>query len=471
MSGAPPLRRKVAAATVGLSLLVQLFASVGVYWGVDRALSTHMDGMLVNLVRTELASAIDEPGEPVHVHDDGPLATPDGYEKYVSIEEAPGKALAQTSNLSGAGELAPDPAERARALAGTPVLFDRVVRGRALRVLSTAVTERSGRRLVATVGVSREGLDQTLATLARVLAGMVALGTMLAGALGIRLASALVRPLEDIAAAARSIGAGSTSTRIGVVSSDRELCDLAAAIDAMLDRLEASLQAQQRLVESQRRLVADASHELRSPLTNLRGTIEVALRRERDGADYRETLRVTLAEVARLSRLVDDMLLLSRSDAGSVPLATGPFDLAALVRASARAHEATADVGQRRIAVEAPDTLPAHGDPDGLRRAIDNVLDNALVFAPPGTDVTLSAGRDDQGLWVRVSDRGPGIDPADLPRIFDRFYRADPSRARRSGGAGLGLPISRAIVEAHGGTLDTESRPGAGAAFVLRLPA
>jgi signal transduction histidine kinase len=261
------------------------------------------------------------------------------------------------------------------------------------------------------------------------------------------------------------------SARIPMVSPDAELRSLTAILNDMLAALEAALTAERQTVDAQKRFVADAAHELRSPLANVRGTIEVTLRRPRSVEEYREALVIAAAEIERLSRLTNDLLVLSRADAGQLVYRPAPCDVVEIAAdaIAASANRAT----ERRVHVDltAPTRLPIVADADRLRQVIDNLLDNGLRHAPEGSTLTVSAEARNGDVVLAVRDRGLGLTAEQQTRIFDRFYRADESRARSSGGVGLGLPIAKAIVEAHHGTLAVESAPGGGCTFVVTLPA
>ncbi|HXH84579.1 MAG TPA: ATP-binding protein, partial [Candidatus Tectomicrobia bacterium] len=218
-----------------------------------------------------------------------------------------------------------------------------------------------------------------------------------------------------------------------------------------------------------RRFAADAAHELRTPLTVLRGHLEVALRADRSPEEYRRALATSLGEVERLTRLAEDLLLLSRATAG-LPGRREPVELAPLLSEVAAD---TARLAERRgvsVEVAPPTPLAVLGDAGALRRAAMNIAENAVRYTGAGGRVTLSLRRDDGAAALTVADTGPGIDPADAERIFQPFVRLEAGRATNPDGSGLGLPIARSIALAHGGTLELQSAPGAGARFTLRLP-
>jgi two-component system OmpR family sensor kinase len=278
-----------------------------------------------------------------------------------------------------------------------------------------------------------------------------------------------LRPLEGIGATAGAIAAGDLSRRVEPATERTEVGRLGLALNAMLAQIEAAFEERRASENRLRRFVADASHELRTPLTSIRGYAELFRR----GADSRpEDLAKSMhrieAEAARMGVLVDDLLLLARLDQGR-PLEREPLDLARIVEEavdSARAVEP-----DRPIDLELHSLTSVVGDEGRLRQAVDNLLDNARVHTPASSRVRVTLGPDAAAaVLLTVADEGPGLPAEVATRAFERFYRGDPSRSRSMGGAGLGLSIVAAIVEAHGGTVTVRSEEGAGATFEVRLP-
>jgi two-component system OmpR family sensor kinase len=270
-------------------------------------------------------------------------------------------------------------------------------------------------------------------------------------------------PAQEIAAQAEAIEAGTLSARITAHATVTEYASLVAVLNAMLDRLD-------RAFETQRRFVADASHELRSPLTVLRGDLDVALRRERSPQEYRETLERMREETARITALAENLLILARADAGLPTTSLADVDLAdvaeRVVLRAARQAEAAGII----LAVETASAVaPVRGDAALLERAVGNLVENAVRYVPRGSRVTVRCSRSGGLAALDVEDDGPGIPAEHAPLVFERFYRGDPARGRDAG-TGLGLPIARAIAEAHGGRLTLE-RASPGALFRLLVPA
>jgi signal transduction histidine kinase len=298
---------------------------------------------------------------------------------------------------------------------------------------------------------------------------------LLAG-IGLPLVRASLAPLRRIEATTMAIADGDLSRRIDLALGNTEVGRLAEALDVMLASIEAAYLAradgEARAVRSQdrmRRFVADASHELRTPLTSVRGLAEYGLQ-QGDDASPAELLRLmglVARESSRMGRLVDDLLLLARFDAGRA-LERRPIDLASIAAEAVQQGRLVA-VG-RPIKLEAAEPVIVDADPERLRQIIDNLIGNALQHTPPQTPVTVTASIAAGRGQLTVADRGPGITEEQASYVFDRFYRTDDARTRAHGGAGLGLAIARSLTAAHDGELTVDTKLGEGAAFHLRLP-
>lgn len=314
---------------------------------------------------------------------------------------------------------------------------------------------------IAQLGTDLAPIDNALRTLAITLLLGVSGVLIVVTALGVSATRRALRPLERVIAASRHIAAGDLSQRVGSAG-PAEIAELGGAFDRMVAQLDTSFAAQ-------KRFVADAAHELRTPLTVLSGSIDLLRMGVADGdeAAADRLLGNLDVEVARLTRLTNDLLTLGALDARPT-LALKPVDLSALLRDVAERYEPA--LADHVFTINIAAGLRARVDEDRLRQVVVNLLDNARKHTPAGKGIALRAATEDDQVRVEVRDEGAGISPEALPRVFDRFYRADDARARAQGGSGLGLAIARAIAEAHHGTLTAASVLGAGSAFVLRLP-
>ncbi|TDB88421.1 HAMP domain-containing histidine kinase [Actinomadura sp. KC216] len=276
------------------------------------------------------------------------------------------------------------------------------------------------------------------------------------------------RPLEEIAATAARIGDGDLGRRLAVHGPKTEVGRLAEALNGMLAQIEASFREREASRDRLRRFVADASHELRTPVATVRGYAELFRRGAADRPeDLAKAMRRIESEAERMGRLVDEMLLLARLDQGR-PLEREPVDLAAL------AADAVADAAvvepDRPLALEGDGPVVVTGDAGRLRQVLDNLLANVRRHTPAGTAATVRVSERDGEAVLEVADEGPGIPAGDRARVFERFYRTDQSRSRDRGGSGLGLSIVAAVAEAHGGRASAADAPGGGAVFTITLP-
>lgn len=271
----------------------------------------------------------------------------------------------------------------------------------------------------------------------------------------------LLGPIVSLRAASDRWSRGDFTARVEIPGRD-ELAALGRAFNEMAERLEAQEQLK-------RDLTNDVAHELRTPLTNLRCHIEAL--QDSVVAPGPQTWETLGADVASLERLVRDLGELSQAEARQLPLAPEAVDVRAVFESLCGEMAARATAAGVNLSTEGGQAVPpAWVDRGRLLQVLRNLLANALTHTPPGGRVTLAVARAETGVTVRVSDTGRGIEPAHLPNIFDRFYRADPARSRETGGAGLGLAIARQVVLASGGTIDVESAPGRGTTFVMTLP-
>jgi heavy metal sensor kinase len=285
---------------------------------------------------------------------------------------------------------------------------------------------------------------------------------------GLLLANQALRPVDRITRAAEQIAAGDLSERVPEPARMDELGRLAGTFNYMIARLQAAF-------ERQKQFTSDASHELRTPLAVMRGDIEITLRRERSAEEYKRALTSNLEEIMRLSRLVEDLLMLARGDAGRIELRCESIDLNDICRRMAEYITPLADQRDQTLIYEPPpgaETAPVMISADLLRikQLFLNLLDNAIKYTPRRGRVTLGLKTEDKVAVITVADTGRGIPPEDMPHIFERFFRRSAKTAdRTAAGFGLGLSIVKWIVDSHGGRIEAKSEVGKGTEFTVRL--
>ncbi|MGE3189234.1 MAG: sensor histidine kinase [Vicinamibacterales bacterium] len=312
------------------------------------------------------------------------------------------------------------------------------------------------------VGKSTESRDELLSHFRTVLAGVggVALAIGLVG--GLVLTRSTLRPVRDLAAAVRHIvDTGQTTTRVPAGTTGDALDELSALFNRMLDRITT-------LISGMRDALDNVAHDLRTPMTRLRVTAEAAMA-SGDAARQREALADCLEESDRVLSMLDTLMDISEAETGTMRLALAEIAVADVVHEVRELYEDVAEDRGIAIETEVPAALTVRADRDRLRQVLANLVDNAVKYTPEGGRVRIDASAAGDHVEIRVGDTGPGIPPHDLPRIWDRLYRGDRSRSAR--GLGLGLSLVKACVEAHGGRVEAENRPGGGAQFTIDLPA
>jgi two-component system OmpR family sensor kinase len=357
------------------------------------------------------------------------------------------------------------------------VTADQLAQARHGRISVTAATNEEGMRIaaaplagpnshpgwVAVAGESLETYDSTQGQVARELAVGGAAFVAVAGLGAYGLARAALSPVERLRRQVAAISGRGQASSIEVPSTRDEIAALAGTMNELLSRLQAAL-------ARQRAFSADASHELRTPLAVLRGELELATWPGRTREDLAAAVRNAAAEAERLTRLTDDLLLLARNDEDRLTLRMERTDIRRLLESSAEHGASRLAAADLTCRVDAQPGTYADVDADRIRQAVDNLVDNALRFAPGGSVIVLAARTKGTDLDIEVRDDGPGFPVAFLPHAFERFRRPDSGRSRDDGGAGLGLAIVQAIVAAHGGVATAGNRPGGGAVIRLRLP-
>jgi two-component system, OmpR family, sensor kinase len=456
--------------TLWHGIAVALILASAAFLG-DRALTRvvmgQVDSALLTVAETEAASDLDDPAGRIHLHQVKPEAGDQSlrrFDKLVQIVDAEGRVVDRSTALGDA--TLPAPPDLLARLRGGEIVTDTLpdLGGEPLRMVSLPIeVEGSFRYAIQVATPLRSTLEFLRAGRLLFLGGSLAIlcAVTLIGAF---LAKGAFRPIDRIVAKARRIGESNLRERLPEPGTPDEMGRLVVTLNEMLDRIERSF-------EAQRRFTADASHEMRSPLSRLRSELEVTLRRPRSASEYEEALRSALEEVERLTRLTEELLTLARLDAGErseIPAAS--VALMPLVEEEMKRLKPEADTRKTVLVMEGSPGIAVRGVPDALRLVVANLLHNAVKFSPPDGRVIIRIFPEEDRAALAVSDSGPGIPTEDLPRVFERFYRASASRSPDIPGVGLGLAIARAIVDIHGGSIAVDSPPGAGATFTVRLP-
>lgn len=434
-------------------------------------------------------------GQMVRHHDGELLETARAVESVLSLhEDCAHLTPEQTRELNRYGKLvlfhsmdgSPDVFYRSPDLDSVPAARELAVKPRLLeerpgfttfveghdyvRVYSVPYRSKIGRRGVVRVMERMGDVELPLKNLRLGLLLLAPLAVLGSAFVAFSLAGRALAPVVEVTALAREIEATQLSRRLPAPPARDEIGRLVETFNGMIARLEESF-------EAMKRFTADASHELRSPLANVKSTVEVALARPRDEAEYRAALGSVGEEAERLRRIVEDLLLLARADAGRLPFEMEPVRLDVLAAEVAESFASRAVEAGVRLEVDAGAEALVAGDERWLRQLGQNLVENAVRFSPPrpaageGPLVRVTVAVDGPSAVLVVDDEGPGIPEPERGRVFERFYRVGEARSRVApGGAGLGLAICAWIVAEHGGTIRAESAPGGGARIVVRLP-
>jgi two-component system OmpR family sensor kinase len=447
---------------VGLILAI---ASFGANWAFSRMVLGQVDQELLDLAIAEANLTTADLSHPLHIHERSPGTGPPSLprlDKFIQIVDQDGRIVAHSANL-GTARLPTSAPLLEKVRAGERI--GETLHGFAdepVRLLSIPA-QIGGRDYVIQVAASLADANANV-RLARLLFLIVSAGILGAVVLtGAMLAQAVLRPIDQIVRRARMIGESALAERLPHPGTRDEMGRLVETLNEMLARIEQSFNAQ-------RRFTADASHELRSPLSRLRAELELTLRRPRERGEYEDALRSCLSEVERLSHLTGELLMLARLDVSRPPEAPVSVDLVSIL------HDAVKRLGpealRRNVALvmDAPTEVSVNVASTALSHVVANVLDNAVKFSPLGSEVRVSVAIEERVAVVVVSDAGPGILAEEVPRVFERFYRGSAARHMEAPGVGLGLAICRALVEGQGGRISVDSAHGSGATFRIRLP-
>lgn len=462
-------RGRLALRIGGTVMLAAIAGSALGYLALRGILYDQLDRSLHRLAEIEAGATADSGDDSVHFHDELFVSVAHGETsptRYAEVWTLDGRPVAKTRNLEGRDLPLPEDVRERVASANALELFSFEWEGRKYRGLLYPLGLIGSQHAAHLLQVAAPmgPAQAVLANFLRMLAVLVLGGTAAVGVLAWWLAGHAVRPVMEIIRQAESLEMTGSHRRITASAETDELNRLVAVLNSMLARIDAAF-------ENQRSFLADAGHEIKTPLTILRGDVEVALRRRRSPEEYEAVLEQTLTDLRAASTLAEDLITLARSDSGALEPRTSDVSLDRLLaKVAERYAKAAEDVGVR-LDSEVEPGLDACGDAALLEHAISNLIDNAIKYGRDGRRVLLSAGFGDDGhVHIAVSDEGSGIPPAERARLFERFYRGEAGR-RAARGSGLGLAIVKAIVESHGGQVSLESEIGRGTTVRIRLPA
>lgn len=441
-----------------------------VYAGVSVSLHRWLDEHVRTVAATETASSTDGPTD-VHLHE-SPYAQLEAgrfTEKLVQIYDADGALVLQSTSL-GAGPPLIGRRDVTRALDGEAPMVDVQVDGHRVR-MNVLTASRGTRRYAVAVGLHADDIDRGLVALVWLLAGVWLVSVGGTAVLGYELASRALAPVERITERASWIAQGNFDARLDAPAVFDEVGRMTVLLNDMLERLHQA-------VTANRRFAADASHELRSPLTAMAGELDVALRHPRSAEEYRETLGHVRGRVAALSALAGDLMLLSRAQEGLGDLPLREVAVAPLVDDAFDRWRVAAAARGLHLTHRIGGGLHVYGDAVLLARVVDNVIANAVHYNRDGGSVTVTAAVDVPAAeaWaptlvtIGVRDEGPGIPVTEHERVFERFFRLDESRRRHTGGSGLGLAICREVLRALGGRIRVAASSTAGTTIAITLP-
>ena len=440
------------------------------YFALRQTLDRELEASMMAVASIQAATVTADPSGEMHFHEWE--LTPEEASsvrdliRYLQIWNTDGESLLRTSHISE--DLPLDTVALAKAGQGELAWTNGTFEGMPIRALYYPL-ERMGElhiQHVLQVAAPLEARNRMLRRAALLIFSIVVTAAAAAFPGGWWLAGRAVEPVDTIVDQAEAITAGSPRRTIDAYADTWEYKRLVQVLNRMLARLQAS-------VDAQRRFTADASHELRTPLTVLRGELEVALRRPRTSEEYARVLRISLEEAERLSRLAEDLMTLTRSEAGGQRLQLAEGDLAERARHAVSRLSGQAQGKEIEIVGPVSEMVRAEFDPDLMDRVLGNLLSNAIKFTPVGGRVEVRVQEEGDRVALQVTDTGPGIPPDQLDRVFDRFFRIDEARTwgGETSGTGLGLAIVKAIVDLHGGEVVASNNTGGGAVFRVTLPA
>jgi two-component system, OmpR family, sensor kinase len=382
--------------------------------------------------------------------------------RYYQVFQLPsGELLVQSEDIELLGiQLSP---QDVRSLAGAPEFTDMQREKERFRFHNAVVPGSGGKSFLVRVGIPLGPADDAQRGFLRSVLFLTPVGILLAAIAGRGMARRALRPMTVLATAARRVDIKKLRQRLPIRGAGDEVDEVAKAFNETLGRLENS-------VAQMKQFTASISHELRTPLTTLRGEAEVALLQAQTADDYKRVLASQLEEFDKLSHMINQLLVLASAEAGEIQWTNQSVDLSSLAVSLVDQLEPVAAAKKVRLEVGTRPGVDVQGDPSWLERLILNLLDNAIKFTPENGQVRVSTAVENAEAVLRVEDSGIGIEPEALPHIFERFYRAEPSRSKQVAGVGLGLALVKWIVDQHHGRIQGESQPGQGSCFTVWLP-
>ncbi|MFN0108297.1 MAG: ATP-binding protein [Blastocatellia bacterium] len=471
----PSLRLKLTIYYLAILSAVLLLFGVAIYFYFSNSLLTTIDRTLAfQLEKIEVGMAV---GAGVDMSDHPLMQNPEALRDLLPLAPHVYQIVNEQGKITD-GEIAtekdhlPVNADDLMKLEVGKTIFHsvRLASGESLRVATRHVKDYDGSgTYFIRLGQSLSAVEVARRWTLLVLGIAIPIALLLSSFGGLLLANQALSPVDRITVAAEHIAKGDLSERVPMPTQASAKLDeigrLAATFNHMISRLQAAF-------ERQKQFTSDASHELRTPLAVMRGDMEIALRRERSPEEYQRVLASNLEEIIRLTRLIEDLLMLARGDSGQVELRCEPLELNQICRQMTEYIAPLAEQRQQTLTYESPNSdITVNADMQRIKQMLLNLLDNAIKYTEPGGSITLSLKAENNQAIISVADTGRGIPTEDLPHIFERFFRRSAKTSDRSAaGFGLGLSIVKWIVESHEGQIETTSQQGQGTTFVVKLP-
>ncbi len=459
-----PIKWKLTLWYGGILALILVTFSSGVYIYFKNSLQKSIDTKIKSIAEVLASSMTETHNQSLFGNFERYLENALGKKpkgKFIQIIDASGKIGARLNDLEA--EAVPVSfVTLEKALKGE-IVYETIETARPrLRMITMPILENKKIISIVQVGSSLEEFEDTMKRLLIIMIISIITSISVTIVVGYFMAKKTMKPVDQIRRAAVNISSNNLDERIDIKGRKDELGRLAETFNAMISRLKDSFQRINQFS-------IDVSHELKTPLTILKGETELALRKERTNEEYKRSMQSNLEEIDRMSRIIDDLLLLSKTETKDIGMNLEKVDLRDLLADVCMNMKLFGENKGVEIVVKELEDIRLVGDELKLRRMITNVVENAIKYGHRGGHVIVSSYKQNGFACVNVEDDGPGISPGDIKYIFDRFYRADRSRKRASG-SGLGLSISKWIAEAHKGSIDVQSRPAAGSVFTIKLP-